>query len=103
MQRATCCDDELVMPLEMGILYALHRPCHYASDSRGRARMKPTFSALQDLGTVMGYLILIAALGLAGTVSAQMPDTVFLEQLTWDEVRDSIAAGKTTIIVPTGG
>jgi creatinine amidohydrolase/Fe(II)-dependent formamide hydrolase-like protein len=32
-----------------------------------------------------------------------MPDTVFLEQLTWDEVRDSIAAGKTTVIVPTGG
>jgi creatinine amidohydrolase/Fe(II)-dependent formamide hydrolase-like protein len=49
------------------------------------------------------YLILIAALCLAGTVSAQMPDTVFLEQLTWDEVRDSIAAGKTTVIVPTGG
>jgi creatinine amidohydrolase len=49
------------------------------------------------------YLILIAALCLASTVSAQMPDTVFLEQLTWDEVRDSIAAGKTTVIVPTGG
>jgi creatinine amidohydrolase/Fe(II)-dependent formamide hydrolase-like protein len=32
-----------------------------------------------------------------------MPDTVFLEKLTWDEVRDSIAAGKTTIIIPTGG
>ena len=48
-------------------------------------------------------LILIATLCLAGPASAQMPDTVFLEQLTWDEVRDAIAAGKTTVIVPTGG
>jgi len=45
----------------------------------------------------------IAILFLAGTATAQIPDTVFLEQLTWDEVRDSIAAGKTTVIVPTGG
>jgi creatinine amidohydrolase/Fe(II)-dependent formamide hydrolase-like protein len=30
-------------------------------------------------------------------------DTVWLEELTWMEVRDAIAAGKTTVIVPTGG
>ena len=29
--------------------------------------------------------------------------TVFLEELTWTEVRDAIKAGKTTIIFPTGG
>ena len=49
------------------------------------------------------YLVAIAMLCLAGTASAQIPDTVFLERLTWDEVRDLIAAGKTTIIIPTGG
>jgi creatinine amidohydrolase len=50
------------------------------------------------------HLLLIALLCLASTTaSAQMPDTVFLERLTWDEVRDSVAAGKTTIIIPTGG
>jgi creatinine amidohydrolase/Fe(II)-dependent formamide hydrolase-like protein len=48
-------------------------------------------------------LLPLAALCLACAASAQVPDTVFLEQLTWDEVRDSIAAGKTTVIVPTGG
>ena len=48
-------------------------------------------------------LLPMAVLCLAGAASAQVPDTVFLEQLTWDEVRDSIAAGKTTVIVPTGG
>jgi len=40
---------------------------------------------------------------LLGQSPAQIPDTVFLERLTWDEVRDLMAAGKTTIIIPTGG
>lgn len=30
-------------------------------------------------------------------------DSVFLEELTWLEVRDAMKAGKTTVIVPTGG
>src|SRR6516225_3077012 len=30
-------------------------------------------------------------------------DTVFIEELTWMEVRDALQAGKTTVIVPTGG
>ncbi|HET6882733.1 MAG TPA: creatininase family protein [Pirellulales bacterium] len=30
-------------------------------------------------------------------------DTVFMEEMTWMEVRDAIAAGKTTAIVATGG
>jgi creatinine amidohydrolase/Fe(II)-dependent formamide hydrolase-like protein len=49
------------------------------------------------------YLVAIVTLCVAVAASAQVPDTVFLEQLTWDEVRDLIAAGKTTVIVPTGG
>ena len=31
------------------------------------------------------------------------PESVFLEDLTWIEVRDAIAGGKTTVIIPTGG
>ena len=30
-------------------------------------------------------------------------DTVFLEEMTWIEVRDALRAGKTTVIVATGG
>src|SRR6476660_9844880 len=30
-------------------------------------------------------------------------DTVFLEELTWTELRDLIRSGKTTIIIPIGG
>ena len=39
----------------------------------------------------------------SSAIAAQVPDTVFIEELTWTEVRDAIKAGKTTIIFPTGG
>ena len=35
--------------------------------------------------------------------AARASDTVFLEELTWTELRDLIRSGKTTIIVPIGG
>jgi creatinine amidohydrolase len=38
----------------------------------------------------------------AGTPS-QAPDTVFIDELTWEETRDAIKAGKRTVIIPTGG
>lgn len=34
---------------------------------------------------------------------AAAPQSVFLEELTWTEVRDEIRAGKTTVIIPVGG
>ena len=37
------------------------------------------------------------------TSRAEVPPTVFLEELTWTEVRDLVHAGTTTIILPTGG
>jgi creatinine amidohydrolase/Fe(II)-dependent formamide hydrolase-like protein len=37
------------------------------------------------------------------TVFAQTPKTVFIESLTWTELRDQVQAGKTTIIIPIGG
>jgi len=45
----------------------------------------------------------IALLTTAMGVHALSPATVFLEDLTWTELRDEIRAGKTTIIVPIGG
>ncbi|HEV8437119.1 MAG TPA: creatininase family protein [Methylomirabilota bacterium] len=39
----------------------------------------------------------------AATASGQTPDAVFLEELTWTELRELMRAGKTTVIVPTGG
>jgi creatinine amidohydrolase len=37
-----------------------------------------------------------------GTPS-QAPDTVFIDELTWEETRDALKAGKRTAIVPAGG
>jgi creatinine amidohydrolase/Fe(II)-dependent formamide hydrolase-like protein len=39
----------------------------------------------------------------AGTSPTQAPDTVFIDELTWEETRDAMKAGKTTVIIPTGG
>jgi creatinine amidohydrolase len=39
----------------------------------------------------------------AGTTPTQAPDTVFIDELTWEETRDAMKAGKTTVIIPTGG
>jgi creatinine amidohydrolase/Fe(II)-dependent formamide hydrolase-like protein len=44
------------------------------------------------------FLLLLAA-----CAAAQVPDTVFLEQLTTVELQQKIRAGSTTIIVPIGG
>ncbi len=62
-----------------------------------------------------GSLVVLLAAGflaaqtgpLAPDLKAPRPiealDTVFVEEMTWMEVRDALAAGKTTVIVPTGG
>jgi creatinine amidohydrolase len=48
-------------------------------------------------------LALLALMFPASAVAQPNPSSVFLEDLTWVEVRDAITAGKTTVIVPTGG
>jgi creatinine amidohydrolase/Fe(II)-dependent formamide hydrolase-like protein len=48
-------------------------------------------------------LFLCILLLIGSGARAQPPDTVFLEELTWTELRDLIRSGKTTIIVPIGG
>ena len=39
----------------------------------------------------------------AGRTPTRAPDTVFIDELTWEETRDALKAGKTTVIIPTGG
>ncbi|MDO8680657.1 MAG: creatininase family protein [Acidobacteriota bacterium] len=39
----------------------------------------------------------------AGMTPTKAPDTVFIDELTWEENRDAMKAGKTTFIVPVGG
>ena len=49
------------------------------------------------------YLFLIAVLCLGGTAYAQTPSNILMEKMTSYEIRDAIAAGKTTVILPSGG
>jgi creatinine amidohydrolase/Fe(II)-dependent formamide hydrolase-like protein len=39
----------------------------------------------------------------AGKTPTKAPDTVFIDELTWEENRDAMKAGKTVFIVPIGG
>jgi len=39
----------------------------------------------------------------AGKTPTKAPDTVFMDELTWEENRDAMKAGKTVFIVPIGG
>jgi creatinine amidohydrolase/Fe(II)-dependent formamide hydrolase-like protein len=49
-------------------------------------------------------LVLLLVLGaLAPAARAAAPASVLIEELTWTELRDLIAAGKTTVIIPIGG
>jgi creatinine amidohydrolase len=45
----------------------------------------------------------LLTLNLARCAYAEERSSIFLEDLTWTELRDEIGAGKTTIIVPIGG
>jgi creatinine amidohydrolase len=49
------------------------------------------------------FILASAVVTLSLSAAAQIPDTVFIEELTWTEVRDAIKSGKTTVILPTGG
>lgn len=54
----------------------------------------------------MTHPVLIAcliAVAIATSAHAAKPSSVFIEDLTWTEVRDALAQGYTTIIIPTGG
>lgn len=47
--------------------------------------------------------VIAAALVLSFAATASAQDSVYIEELTWTEIRDAIKGGKTTVILPTGG
>ncbi len=49
------------------------------------------------------YLALIALLCLGSTAASAQPANVLMERMTSYEIRDAVAAGKTTVILPSGG
>src|SRR3569623_3761212 len=49
------------------------------------------------------YLVMAALLCLGGAAFAQSSVNLLMERMTSYEIRDAIAAGKTTVILPSGG
>jgi hypothetical protein len=50
-----------------------------------------------------GLAAVLLCLALGPAAAAQDAKSVFLEELTWTELRDEVRAGRTTVIVPVGG
>jgi creatinine amidohydrolase len=52
---------------------------------------------------IAGAALLVAVALLPGRLSAQLPASVEMQDMTWVEVRTALDAGYTTVLVPTGG
>jgi len=50
-----------------------------------------------------GFLLLVLSALSFGAAAQAAPRSVYLEDLTWTELRDAIKAGATTVIIPVGG
>ena len=55
------------------------------------------------LALVLAASAIVASSPAAARAQAPVPPSVYLEELTWTELRDAVAAGTTTVIIPTGG
>lgn len=67
--------------------------------------MNPTRRAVRLLPALalLPFAVGPAQLAAQLPTSSQTPNSVFIEELTWTEIRTAIDGGKTTVIVPIGG
>ncbi len=63
----------------------------------------PSSRLLTGTASAAGALCLMLAAALAQGATPAPPPRVFLEDLTWTELRDAVRAGATTALVPVGG
>jgi creatinine amidohydrolase len=80
-------------------------PLNYARDVSRVAKILRVSRAIPAWpGDTMSRLVFaIICLFFAVTTACAGPRSVYLEELTWTELRDAIAAGRTTVIIPAGG
>lgn len=72
--------------------------------NRTTRSLRPTASRLSTgAGIATAVTLLLAGLAIPRQAAAQDLPSVFLEELTWTEVRAAIDGGTTTIIIPTAG
>jgi creatinine amidohydrolase len=86
------------------VFWSRHTPARAAR----RARAYAAAPAVAALATALATTV-VAPSGAAGQDDLTMPrpiagtNTVFIEEMTWMDVRDALAEGTTTAIVATGG
>ncbi len=66
---------------------------------QGSRSFPHAIGSLMRLAPRLGFLLLLMAMAFGPARAA----AVFVDELTWTELRDEIVAGKTTVIVPIGG
>lgn len=57
----------------------------------------------ETLRTLLSILFLVSGLAVVGRAEAAPTTSNFVEDMTWTELRDRLAAGATTVLVPIGG
>ncbi len=67
------------------------------------ARPPTTLLAVLALAACTGQEAADTDAGGGGEADAQAAGTVFIEEMTWTEIRDAIGGGMTTVILPTAG
>ena len=69
----------------------------------GGGRPRRPFPYHSPMGPRIAAVLAAAALLWLAAAPARAAATVFLDELTWTELRDAVKAGATTVIVPVGG
>ena len=67
------------------------------------AKSSPIPYDMRAMNRALLLLLLLCVLLATPGAYAQVPKTVFLEELTWTELQGLVRSGKTTVIVPIGG
>jgi creatinine amidohydrolase/Fe(II)-dependent formamide hydrolase-like protein len=57
----------------------------------------------RGLLTALVFVVLICSVRQVHPAAQPLPATIYLEELTWTELRDAIRSGKTAAIIPIGG
>ncbi len=91
-----------VAALRMSACRQSAHPVYITPLARLAALRKPVHPSLSAIMTTIATMA-IGGLMLLSAPAWSAPDSVFIEELTWSEVHDAVAAGKSTIIIPVGG
>lgn len=84
-------------------LYRLLRPSA-ATPARHHSPASPSVRRMRSFGLML--MLALSSMGTGVATAADSPSassSVYIDDLTWTELRDRMAAGSTTVLIPIGG